>query len=113
MNVTDFIMKLKIAVDRGRIWVGYIQFFMLLFITVTSMKQYHIFNFIFVTPYWYIYIGVGAIISILFIGYADVKIFKTFQKETEIYAKINPVQKRLFENQNKIINLLKKGEEKK
>ena len=42
----------------------------------------------------------------LFLGYLELKHFKAYQKESEIYARLNPVQKRIFDNQENILKRL-------
>ncbi len=98
----ELLIKAKMAMDRGKYWLSYINFAMLLFISVTSMKEYDMFSFL-QGRYWIFLLGFGTFIFITILGYIDLKKLKTFQLETEIYARINPVQQRMFDNQDKIL----------
>ncbi|MCK5593798.1 MAG: hypothetical protein KAI18_01000 [Candidatus Aenigmarchaeota archaeon] len=98
----ELLIKAKMAMDRGKYWLSYINFAMLLFISVTSMKEYDMFSFL-QGRYWIIVLGLGTFVFITILGYIDLKKLKTFQLETEIYARINPVQQRMFDNQDKIL----------
>ncbi|NOR85925.1 hypothetical protein GQ473_07475 [archaeon] len=104
-----FLVKLKIAMDRGKYWLSYVQFFMLLFVLVTSMKTYTTFSFLGSTQ-WLGILTIVTIIGLIVIGYLDLKVFKTYQAESEIYAHVNPIQKRMFDNQNKILEKLEQLE---
>ncbi|MBW6462102.1 MAG: hypothetical protein K0B07_03595 [DPANN group archaeon] len=101
----ELLIKAKMAMDRGKYWLSYINFVMLLFISVTSMKQYEYFSFL-QGRYWLIILGLGTFVFITILGYVDLKILKTFQIETEIYARINPVQQKMFDNQDKILDMI-------
>ena len=98
----ELLIKAKMAMDRGKYWLSYINFAMLLFISVTSMKEYDMFSFL-QGRYWIIVLGLGTFVFITLLGYIDLKKLKTFQMETEIYARINPVQQRMFDNQDNIL----------
>lgn len=98
-----FLIKLKVALDRGRIWFGYVQFFMLIFITVASMNQFPALASLFSSTYWLILLGIGGTGAIVVFGYIDFKYLKTFQHENVLYARMNPVQQRIFDNQDKIL----------
>ncbi|MCK5373521.1 MAG: hypothetical protein KAJ20_04225 [Candidatus Aenigmarchaeota archaeon] len=106
-----FLIKAKIAMDRGKYWLSYINFAMLLFIAVTSMKEYEYFSFL-QGRYWLVLLGFGTLVFITVLGYIDLKKLKTYQVESEIYARINPVQQKIFENQDKILKRIE-GLEKK
>ncbi|MCK5234936.1 MAG: hypothetical protein KAJ88_04935 [Candidatus Aenigmarchaeota archaeon] len=106
-----FLIKAKIAMDRGKYWLSYINFAMLLFIAVTSMKEYEYFSFL-QGRYWLVLLGFGTLVFITVLGYVDLKKLKTYQVESEIYARINPVQQKIFENQDKILKRIE-GLEKK
>ncbi len=106
-----FLIKAKIAMDRGKYWLSYINFAMLLFIAVTSMKEYEYFSFL-QGRYWLVLLGFGTLVFITVLGYIDLKKLKTYQLESEIYAQINPVQQKVFENQDKILKRIE-GLEKK
>lgn len=101
----DFLIKLKIAMDRGKYWLSYVNFAMLLFIAVSSMKDYEYFTFL-QGRYWLLILGFGTLVFITVLGYIDLKKLKTFQIESEIYAKINPVQQKIFANQDMILKRL-------
>ncbi|MEA3229740.1 MAG: hypothetical protein U9P44_02390 [archaeon] len=107
----EFLIKAKIAMDRGKYWLSYINFAMLLFISVTSMKQYEMFSFLRGWS-WLFVLGLGTFVLITVLGYLDLKKLKTYQIESEIYAQINPVQKRIFENQDRIMRRLEDIEKK-
>ena len=107
----DFLIKAKIAMDRGKYWLSYINFAMLLFIAVTSMKEYEYFSFL-QGRYWLVVLGFCTLVFITVLGYIDLKKLKTYQMESEIYAKINPVQQRVFENQDKILERIERLEKK-
>lgn len=51
----DLFIKTKIALDRGREWISYINFFLIVFIAVANLKQYSYFDFL-QTRYWMIII---------------------------------------------------------
>ncbi len=101
----DFLVKAKIVFDRGRNWVSYLMFLMMVFVTVTSMKEYSYFKFL-GSRYWMIIVLAGSIVVILALGYIELRRSDIYQKEAEIYARINPVQKRIFDNQEKILEKL-------
>ncbi len=94
----DFLVKIKIAMDRGKYWLSYVQFFMLLFVLVTSMKQYTTFSFIGSTE-WLLLLTVTTLVGLVVLGYLDLKVLKTYQTESEIYARVNPIQKKMLDNQ--------------
>jgi hypothetical protein len=102
----DLFVKAKIVFDRGKQWIGYFNFLMIVFITVASMKAYTTFSFLSST-YWLIIIIIASFLLIALIGWLEVKKFGTYQKEAEILGRINPTFKRIFENQEKIMRDLK------
>ncbi|NOQ56049.1 MAG: hypothetical protein GQ477_04560 [Nanohaloarchaea archaeon] len=108
----EFLIKAKMAMDRGKYWLSYINFAMLLFISVTSMKEYDMFLFL-QGRYWIVLLGIGTFVFITFLGYIDLKKLKTYQTESEIYARINPVQQKMFDNQDKILKKIASLEKKK
>lgn len=101
----ELLIKAKMSMDRGKYWLSYINFAMLLFISVTSMKNYEYFSFL-QGRYWLVMLGLGTFVFITILGYIDLKKLKTFQIESEIYARINPVQQKMFSNQDKIMKRL-------
>lgn len=102
----ELFIKAKIVFDRGRQWIGYINFLMIVFITVASMKAYSSFEFLSST-YWLIFIILASFFLIGLIGWLEVKKFGTYQKEAEILGRINPNYRKLFKNQEKIMRELK------
>ena len=105
------LIKAKIVFDRGRYWVGYLTFLMMVFVTVTSMKQYAYFEFL-RGAYWIAIVLAGSIGLMLLLGYIELKRSRIYQKEAEIYASINPVQRRIFENHERILKRLDELDEK-
>ncbi|MFH1722956.1 MAG: hypothetical protein ABH950_10190 [Candidatus Altiarchaeota archaeon] len=109
---SDFWVKVKIVFDRGRSWIGYLTFLMMVFVTITSMKEYPYFAFL-AGRYWFFLVLVSGVALIFVLGYLELRTFHVYQKELEIYSRINPVQKKVFENQEKILERLDKLEKKK
>ena len=107
----NFLLKLKIALDRGKYWLAYLNFFMISFIAVSSMKQYSVFSFM-QGRYWLSLLLVGSVIGMIILGWLDLKKLGTYQKEAEILADINPVWRKLFKNQEEILGRLDKIEKK-
>lgn len=111
MFMDDFLVKSKIVFDRGKQWIGYFTFLMMVFVTVTSMKEYAYFQFL-RSRYWMVFALLASFILVLFIGYLEIRRLNVYQKEVEIYARMNPVQRRVFENHERIIERLDSIEEK-
>lgn len=100
------LIKVKVLFDRGRNWIGYLTFLMLIFITISNMKSYdYIFGFL-SGWHWMIILMIGALCLVLVLGYVEIRHTNAYQQEAEIYARLNPVQRRVFENQEKIIDML-------
>ncbi|MCK5474621.1 MAG: hypothetical protein KAI53_04390 [Candidatus Aenigmarchaeota archaeon] len=99
------LVKIKIAMDRGKYWLSYVQFFMLLFVLVTSMKQYTTFSF-FRSTEWLGLLTIITLVGLVVLGYIDLKVLKTYQTESEIYARVNPIQKKMLDNQENILKQL-------
>jgi len=110
MKIDELLIKTKIVFDRGRYWLGYMTFLMMVFVTVTSMKEYSYFEFL-RSWYWLAFILAGSVAGMFVLGYIELKHVKAYQKEAEIYAQINPVQKKIFENQERILKKLEELEE--
>ena len=107
----EFLIKSKIVFDRGKYWLGYLTFLMMAFVTVTSMKEYAYFEFL-RGSYWLIIVIAVSLAGMLFLGYFELKYLKTYQKEIEVLSKINPIQQKVFENQDKILKKLSELESK-
>jgi len=107
----DRLIKAKIVFDRGRYWVGYLTFLMMVFVTVTSMKQYPYFEFL-SGRYWLVVVLAASMGFMLLVGYIELKRSRIYQREAEIYARLNPVQRRVFENHDKILERLDELENK-
>lgn len=105
----DKLIKAKIALDRGKYWMSYINFFMILFIATSALKGYPGLSFM-SSRYWLIVLFVISFASLLFLGYIDIKFFGAYQKEVEIMSRINPVQQKLFRNQEEILRRLERIE---
>lgn len=101
----EFLVKTKIVFDRGRYWTGYLTFMMMIFITVANMKEYSYFRFL-AGRWWLVIIFLSSILLILIAGYVEIKLLGTYQKEQEIYSKLNPSQTKILENQEKILAIL-------
>jgi type II secretory pathway component PulL len=101
----ELFVKAKIVFDRGRYWVSYLTFMMMLFVTVTNMKKYTYFQFL-QGRWWLLILFLGSLLIILIAGYIELTKLGTYQKEAEIYARLNPVQRRILENQEKILKKL-------
>ena len=109
ITMKNTLVKIKIAMDRGKYWLSYVQFFMLLFVLVTSMKQYTTFSFLGSTD-WLLSLTIITLIGLVVLGYIDLKILKTYQTESEIYARVNPIQKKMLDNQENMLKRLDKLE---
>ena len=109
--MNEFWVKLKIVFDRGRGWVGYLTFLMMVFVTITSMKQYTYFEFL-AGRYWMILVLCAGLALIFLLGYLEVRTLSLYQKEAEIYSRINPVQQKVFQNQKRILEKLAELEKK-
>ncbi len=107
----DFWVKAKIVFDRGRAWVGYLTFLMMVFVTITSMKEYAYFEFL-GGRHWFVIILAASVAVIFLLGYLELKTFHVYQKEAEIIGRINPIQRKLLENQGAILTRLKRLEKK-
>ena len=110
-TVKETLVKIKIVFDRGKNYISYITFFMMTFVTITAMKEYEMFSFLSSTL-WFTIVFSISIFSIGFIGWLEMKGLKTWQKEREIYGRLDPVFEKLYNNQNKILAHLKKDEQK-
>jgi hypothetical protein len=104
--VKDLLIKAKIVFDRGKEWIGYINFLMIVFITVASMKTYSTFSFLSST-YWLVAILVLSFLMIGVIGWLEIKLFGSYQREAEIRTNLNPVYQKILSNQEKILKELK------
>lgn len=102
----DLFIKAKIVFDRGKEWIGYLNFLMIVFITVASMKAYSTFTFLSST-YWIMAILIGSIALIGLLGYLEIKIFGTYQREAEIRTNLNPTYRKILENQEKTLRELR------
>jgi len=107
----EFLIKAKIVFDRGKYWLGYLTFLMMAFVTVTSMKQYDYFEFL-RGGYWLVVVIAASFGFMLLLGYIELKHLGTYQKEIEVLSKINPIQQKVFENQDKILKKLSELENK-
>lgn len=105
MKIFDLLIKLKIIFDRGRYWFGYSTVFMLMFVAVSSLKQYSYFSFL-GAWYWLVCLFLLSLFMMLGIGYVEMKYTKTIQKESKIYTLRNPVFMELLDNQKIIIDKL-------
>ncbi len=94
MKVKEFIAKAAIAFDRGKHWLSVLNFFMIVFLTVTSMKEYPAFSFL-RSAYWIALIVLLACVFVMLIGYFDIK-RGVYKKELMVKARIDPVQQRVF-----------------
>lgn len=101
----ELLVKSKIVFDRGKYWLSYLTFFMLLFITVTNMKQYSYFEFM-QGRYWFIILLFASILAMFLLGYVELKHLKTYQKEVEVLGKIDPNWQKSYKNQEKILEKL-------
>ncbi len=110
MKIKDFFVKTKIALDRGRNWLAYLSFLMIVFVTVSSMTKYPIFS-MFNGPEWIVVILISTLIGVTIIGYFDI-VSGVYGKEAEIVARINPVQSKLLKNQEDIIKRIENLERK-
>ena len=69
-------------------YIGYVQFLLLVVITLKQLGADWFFN------YWYITFPISVIIFLfgsLLVGYLDVKVFKIQSEEAEQLAKLNPI----------------------
>lgn len=107
--MSEKLIKAKIAIDRGKYWMSYISFLMLIFIATSSMKEYPALSFL-KGRYWILALLLSSLIAIAVLGYLDLKVFATYQKEVEIMSRINPVQKKLLSNQKEILERLERLE---
>lgn len=105
----DLWVKAKIVFDRGRSWVGYLTFLMMVFVTITSMKEYAYFEFL-AGRHWFVILLLASVAVIFLLGYLELKTFHVYQKEAEIIGRINPVQRKLLENQDTILERLERME---
>jgi len=105
----DKLIKAKIALDRGKYWMSYINFVMILFIATSALKEYPGLSII-SSRYWLLILFMLSVVSLLVLGYIDLKFFGAYQKEIEIMSRINPVQQRLFRNQEEILRRLERIE---
>lgn len=87
----DKIIRLKIHFDRARMYIGYIQFLMILFVTLNSFNSSFINDYLF--KYWYLNFPIILILFVLIciiIGYLDLKLgFR--EKENAKLSTQNPV----------------------
>lgn len=104
--MSEKLIKAKIALDRGKYWMSYLNFFILIFIATSSIKEYPQLTFL-QGRYWILLLLILSLISIAVLGYLDLKVFSTYQKEVEIMSRINPVQQKLLGNQKEILERLK------
>jgi len=105
----DKLIKAKIALDRGKYWMSYLNFVMILFIATSALKEYPALSFM-SSRYWLIVLFVLSFVSLLVLGYIDIKFFGAYQKEIEVMSRINPVQQKMFKNQEEILRRLERIE---
>ena len=105
----EFFVKTKIVFDRGKNWVSYLTFLMLIFVTITAMKEYPYFSFL-SSWYWLAVFLLGSLAVVGFLGWLEMKGLRTWQKEREIYGRMDPVMNRLIENQEEILKKLNRLE---
>ncbi len=105
MGLKDFFAKVMVCLERGKYWISYLNFFMIVFLTVTSMREYQAFGFL-RSAHWIVLIVLVAFIVVFFIGYLDIK-RGIYEKEKLVEAKINPVQKRIFKELDYICDNVK------
>ncbi|RKY40094.1 MAG: hypothetical protein DRP85_09245 [Candidatus Makaraimicrobium thalassicum] len=103
--MSEKLIKTKIALDRGKYWMSYLNYFILIFIATSSIKDYPQLSFL-QGRYWLILLLFLSLISIAVLGYLDLKVFSTYQKEVEIMSRINPLQQKLLGNQKEILERL-------
>ena len=86
----DKAMYGKIMWDRGKTWITYLQFMMILFLVVDKIKDLVWFKEISTTALLVIsFIAVN--VGIFAIGFIEIKLLGTFQKEMENRSKLNPI----------------------
>ena len=101
----ELLIKSKIVFDRGRYWLSYLTFFMLVFVTVTNLKSYSYFEFL-QGRYWLIILLAASIIAMFLLGYVELKYLKTYQKEVEVLGSIDPNWQKSYKNDERILEKL-------
>ena len=112
ITMDDKLIKAKIALDRGKYWMSYVNFVMILFIATSALKDYPALTFM-SSRYWLVILFVVSFFSLLALGYIDLKFFGAYQKEIEVMSRMNPVQQKLFKNQEEILARLERIEKQK
>ncbi|MFH1126621.1 MAG: hypothetical protein ABIG84_03155 [archaeon] len=109
--MSEKLIKAKIALDRGKYWMSYLNFVIIIFIATASLKDYPALTFL-RGRYWLLLLLIISLLSLAILGYLDLKVFGTYQKEIEVMARINPIQQKMLKNQQEILERLGKLERK-
>lgn len=106
-SLVDLYVKGKIIFERGQAYFGYLQFVMIIFITVSQMRTYPLFAWL-SGWYWFGALFVGIFGTILFVGYLEIR-WNIWQRQTDIYARLNPLNLELLKNQKEILEEVKRN----
>lgn len=85
---------LLVSLDRGRYWMAYVNFILILFVAVSDLKQYEALKFLGNISVILTLFAIAFVIVIV-VGYLDLK-KGVYRKETEVSAHMNPVQSKIL-----------------
>ncbi len=100
-------VKCKIALDRGKLWISYSQFFMILYLFLKNISANQTFSFL-QNDLLLILSMIGVLMVIVFIGWFDIVVLQLYQKECQQVASINPNWVKTHKKLNEIIEKLEK-----
>lgn len=93
----------KVAMTRARDWSTYFNFFMLLFVTISSLRQYESFKFL--TTKYIIWIMIIGVFGMALFGWIDLH-WGLYKLEVEKLNRINPIWVETFNRLERIENKL-------
>jgi hypothetical protein len=103
----SFFIRCKVYIDRARMYMGYIQFVLLIFMFLETLKEKHFIVWFKNYPVITSIVGLGFfLLASLFIGWLDYKI-GLFAEEQKRHSSLNPI---LTDILNRIKNIEKETE---
>ena len=106
-NKKTFI-RWKVYIDRSKMYIGYIQFLLIIFVFIESLGENPLSNFVFGKPLFAVPVILFLfVLCSLILGYLDSK-FGIREEEIRNHSKSNPV---LMEIQKALVELNKKIDE--
>lgn len=93
-KIKEKLATILVALDRGRYWMAYVNFLLILFVAVSDLKQYEALKFL---QDIHIVLALFAIafVLVIIVGYIDLK-KGIYRKEAEVSAHMNPIQNKIL-----------------